>query len=393
MPTTDVSQFIQMNRLRSLESRTPTKSDRSLVEFYQPSFLVPNNKFLPNSNTKFTHSSTIQRFPLYKGIQAKYKIPTRNAWGGTIVSRYSFNLYAGTVGSSGNLSSQFTTPEDVYASTNGDLYVVTGGDRRIRFYNSTTKLISTLNLTPLAGSPLGIVPYLGIFYFTDSTNNQIKEMNSNGSGISPFTPSLSSISAPKKLVIDSNNFLYVVSRGNFTIKKINLQNAVSFTTIIGNGLFQGASPGAQNLKTPVSATSISMGQLEGICIDSSGNIYVSDSSANRILKYETLTSQIRLFAGNDNPLNGPNQGFIDGSAYTARFEGPNGLTVDASDNIYVADYFNSAIRKITPSGDVSTLNTGGWSLGRPSGVYCDKINNILYVADTTLSAIFKITLL
>jgi len=79
MPTPDVSQFIQMNRLRSLESRTPKKSDRSLVEFYQPKLTVVNEKdFLPSFTNKFTDPLTIKR--RYIPRLLKPTVPTRNSY-------------------------------------------------------------------------------------------------------------------------------------------------------------------------------------------------------------------------------------------------------------------------------------------------------------------------
>jgi hypothetical protein len=76
----DVSQFIQMQRLRVSAARQPTRSDKSISHLYQRQ--IPSSgisEFLPNPKTKITDALTIKR-QYIPGIQAKYKIPTRNAY-------------------------------------------------------------------------------------------------------------------------------------------------------------------------------------------------------------------------------------------------------------------------------------------------------------------------
>jgi streptogramin lyase len=90
-----------------------------------------------------------------------------------------------------------------------------------------------------------------------------------------------------------------------------------------------------------------------------------------------------------------------GSGTEARFYFPQGVAVDAACNVYVADYWNNSIRKISPSGVVSTLagsGSPGFADGsgaeahffHPSGVAVDAVGNV-YVADTGNHSIRKIT--
>jgi sugar lactone lactonase YvrE len=98
----------------------------------------------------------------------------------------------------------------------------------------------------------------------------------------------------------------------------------------------------------------------GVAVDATGNIYVADYGNNEIRKIST-TGIVSTLAGNGI------QGSINGTGNVATFNGPTSLTVDPSGNIYVADDNNNQIRKITPAGLVSTL-AGSDSTGSVDGI-------------------------
>lgn len=76
----DVSQFIQMQRLLAIENRRPLPREKIITHLYQPQVLSSAlTEFLPNSKTKIISGQTIRR-QYVPGIQAKYKIPGRNAY-------------------------------------------------------------------------------------------------------------------------------------------------------------------------------------------------------------------------------------------------------------------------------------------------------------------------
>lgn len=77
----DVSQVIQMERLRSYAARRPTKNDKSITHLYQPQVSSTGvSEFLPNSKTKITDGTSINNYYYVSGIQVKPKIPGRNAY-------------------------------------------------------------------------------------------------------------------------------------------------------------------------------------------------------------------------------------------------------------------------------------------------------------------------
>jgi sugar lactone lactonase YvrE len=182
------------------------------------------------------------------------------------------------------------------------------------------------------------------------------------------------------MTTDSNNNLYVTLTDLSIIKKITPSGNV--TTFAGST--QGSADGqgtAAQFNTPL-----------GITIDSSGNFYVCDELNHRIRKI-TPGGLVTTFAGF-------NPGFADGQGTAAEFYYPFGITIDLSDNLYVVDYGSHRIRKITPSGLVTTIAGSGEGYAdgqgtaakfyRPEGITIDRSGN-LYVADTFNNRIRKIT--
>ena len=156
-----------------------------------------------------------------------------------------------------------------------------------------------------------------------------------------------------------------------------------------------ATPSVTWVVSTIAGTSGLLGP-KGVVIDSAGALYVSDSANSVILKI-TSAGTVSTFAGSELQIGG-----VDGTGAAARFFGPAGLAIDTDGNIYVADSFNHAIRKITSAGVVTTLAGLAGSPGsadgigsaarfsNPAGVTIDGDRNV-YVADTLNQTIRKIT--
>ncbi len=199
---------------------------------------------------------------------------------------------------------------------------------------------------------------------------------------------------PSALAIDAAGSLYVADKGNATIRKITAGGVVS--TVAGMPGTYGWANG-----TGVSATFCAP---SGIAIDGSGNLFVSDGQCplnfanDYAIREVTPDGVVSSFAG----TSGGSGGFINGPGATASFDGPLGLAFDTSGNLMVADWWNGAIRKVSPAGVVSTFVSEhgfpGTSDGTgaaagfftPAGIAADNSGN-LYVADSDNDTIRKIS--
>jgi hypothetical protein len=138
----------------------------------------------------------------------------------------------------------------------------------------------------------------------------------------------------------------------------------------------------------------------GIAFDSSGNMYIADASNNRIRKVSASTGIITTIAGNGTQ----GYGGDGGAATSASINNPTGVAVDGSGNIYIADFYNNRIRKVTIStGIISTVagnGTQGYggdgsagtsaNLNYPSEVAVDGLGNI-YISDAGNHRIRKVS--
>jgi sugar lactone lactonase YvrE len=171
--------------------------------------------------------------------------------------------------------------------------------------------------------------------------------------------------------------LYISDVGNNVIRKVTMSSGI-ITTIAGNGTQSFSGDGG-------AATAAELNQPSGVAVDASGNLYISDAYNQRIRMVTASTGIINTIAGNGT------SGFSNGTPATSfELSYPSGIAVDGSGNIYVADYDNSLIRKISGT-TISTFAGGGGSLGDggaatnaeleyATGVAADGSGNV-YIAD------------
>ena len=130
---------------------------------------------------------------------------------------------------------------------------------------------------------------------------------------------------PTGVTLDSVGNLFVADTDNRAIRKISPAGAVT-TLTDGNAAFS----------RPVA-----------LAVDRLGNVYVPDAHAIRKV---TPGGAVSTLAGAPGAF-----GFVDGEGDAARFASPVGIAIDSSGNLFVVDYTNKAVRKVTPAGTVTTL--------------------------------------
>jgi sugar lactone lactonase YvrE len=128
---------------------------------------------------------------------------------------------------------------------------------------------------------------------------------------------------------------------------------------------------------------------EGIAVDKSGVVYVADTS-NHIIRRISPTGVVVTLAGSAGT-----SGNADGTGASAKFSRPTGVAVDGHGNVYVADSGNGTIRKITQTGIVTTLRRGAGSLAPavtltyPTRLAVDE-KGYVYVVATTGHTVYKV---
>lgn len=233
----------------------------------------------------------------------------------------------------------------------------------------------------LFNQPSGIaVDAAGNVYIADSYNYVIRKITPSGvtstiagkPGISGNTDGVgnsASFGQVQGLAIDSSGILYITDVTYNTVRKLTY------------------SAGIWNVSTLV-ASNAGLNKPYGIAVDTSGNIYVADTG-NLVIRKISQSGSITTLAGYLGRLGG-----TDGSGTAATFSGPLGITTDSAGNIYVADTGGDTIRKITPTGTVTTLggfvgapgfldgplNTNASQFSHPYAIVVDTKNNI-YVSD------------
>ncbi|MFH8555951.1 RICIN domain-containing protein [Streptomyces celluloflavus] len=250
--------------------------------------------------------------------------------------------------------------------------------------------------------PYGIaVDGTGTLYISDRNNHRVRKITTDGkistvagTGVAGSEgddgPAVSAqLHDPREVAVDGAGAVYIADAGNHRVRKIAADGTIS--TIAGTGTKGFSGDGGP-------ATAALLDRPQGVTVDSTGVLYVSDYNNHRVRKI-TTDGTISTVAGTGSKgLKGDG-----GPAVSAQLNGPYAVAVDGAGDLYIADALNHKVRKVTADGTISTIagtgtkGSGGdggpaasAQLNTPSRVVVDS-TGALYVADYNNHRVRKIT--
>jgi sugar lactone lactonase YvrE len=309
-------------------------------------------------------------------------------------------------------------PSGIALNSSGTLYIADSGNNRVRSVGGPRNMILTvagngqreeyyqvvLATAQMVGAPYAVVPDgAGGLYVSSPPQHTVYRVaadgtlstkvggySSNGSGGRGAPAAAAQFSTPSGLAVDSAGTLcFADSEGN-RVYKVTTNGAISL--IAGKGESGYSGDGGM-------ATAANLSYPTGLALDRAGNLFIADSGNNRIRKI-TPEGAISTVAGNGT-AGGTGDG---GKAIAAQLNYPSGVAIDDSGNLYIADSGSHRIRKVTPTGIISTIAGNGvqgggsllatiatsMSLNYPQGVAVDS-EGVVYIADSGNDFIFKLT--
>ena len=202
---------------------------------------------------------------------------------------------------------------------------------------------------------------------------------------------------PVGVAVDASGNIYIADTYNHRIRKVEAGTG-TISTVAGTGLFGFG----EDVGDGGPASQAMLAHPHDVAVDVAGNLYIADRGGSRIRKVDAATGTISTIAGTGGRF-GHGYGGDGGPATEAKLRFPIGVAVDGAGNVYIADVLNSRVRKVDAStGTISTIaGTGrfGYSgdggpateamLAHPEGVAVDTSGDV-YIADTLNFSIRKV---
>ncbi len=262
-------------------------------------------------------------------------------------------------------ASSFNHPAAVTLDPSGNLYVLDQASvRRISPSTGSTAMVagSALGHPGYAGDrgpatsaqlnrPSGIAfDQAGNLYIADTENNRIREVAAStgvittiaGDGNAGYSgdgglATLAQVSHPAAVAADGKGNIYIADSGNAAIRKVDAHTGV-ITTVAGTGIIGFSGDNA-------AATSARLNDPQGVSVDPTGNLFIADTSNQRVREVAAHTGIISTIAGDGNPGYSGNGG----PSSRAELNNPYAVAIDGSGNLYIADSGNGAVRKVLPN--------------------------------------------
>ncbi|MFG2287414.1 RICIN domain-containing protein [Streptomyces sp. NPDC048595] len=333
------------------------------------------------------------------------------------ISTFAGTGVAGFTGDNGlAVSAQSRYPYGVAVDDTGTLYFSEFGNHRVRRITADGK-ISTVAGTDVKGFsgdcgpavsaqlnlPRGVaVDGAGAVYIADSENHRVRKVAADGrictvagTGTAGFSgdggpATAAQLDDPRGVAVDSAGVLYVSEYNNRRVRKITTEGQIS--TVAGTGTAGCGGDGGP-------AISAQLSRPRGMEVGRAGELYIADEGNHQVRRI-TADGKISTIAGTGT------KGFSGdgGPATAAQLDGPFEVAVDSIGTLYIGEFGNHRVRKITADGKISTIagtGTAGFDgdggpaasaqLSKPIGVAVDRVDT-LYIADHANNRVRKVAL-
>ncbi len=308
----------------------------------------PQGVFVDSSKNVYIADSTNNRVRMVVGTAGTYFGSSRTA---NFIYTIAGTGTAGFLEGSATSTAMLSAPQGVFVNSTGDVYIADGSNDRIRMLTASSNGISTI-----AGSALRSSAY------ADGVATSARFINPGMLSINLSTGDLLVPGSDNNVrKVTTAGGVYTVSTlFNYNVGSTPVQAVCAYITSAGasilttdnySHLYQWTLSGGRyvsNNSLDAVSSPAGAGDGYGLVIDSSNNIFMTDSQTHRIFKI-LPSGSYSIFAGSGS------SGGADGTGAAASFNGITGVTIDSSNNLYASDTGNNLIRKITPAGVVTTI--------------------------------------
>jgi sugar lactone lactonase YvrE len=227
------------------------------------------------------------------------------------------------------LSATLNTPTGVALDGAGNVYIADQGNNLIRRIDAATQIIHTV-----AGG--------------GTVASGADKLGDGG----PATSAI--LYGPQSVTLDTTGNLYIADAFHNLVRMVNAASGI--ITVVAGG---GSAAGTDGLGDGGAAISATLSNPSGVALDSAGNLYIADTDYNLIRRVDMTTGVITAVAGNGN------SGYAgdNGLATSAELSSPQGVVLDAANNIYFADFGNNAIRQVSAATQQIVTLAGRGSTG------------------------------
>jgi uncharacterized repeat protein (TIGR02543 family) len=316
-----------------------------------------------------------------------------------VISNYAGSGTVGAGGDGGYAIAANLNLQAIGIDPQNNLLIADGGNYRVRFVSASSGFISTIGGNGLITyNPQNLLRNGDTLYFSDTNANRIRQFSITagassisllaGNGQSTFDAAddvalVARLNAPRGIAMDSAGNIYFADSKNDAIRKITPEGAL--VTLAGNATTIDAGDGG------LATAAVVDGPVDvAIAGNGSGNLYILEQQGNKV-RVITPNGNIATYAGTGLPGAPPSP---TGVALSQPLNGPQGLAVDTTGALYIADTGNNLIRKVTTDGKIATVAGSGASgytgdggaatsaaLRSPTAVAVDSFGN-LFIADT-----------